>query len=135
MQTIKNILSDALIGVMIGSTIFLLTIAVGLTAATTTPKLIVGIFIMSGSIGALTQIIAGNWLPFPAGIALHFVLTMLVVAATNFVFEWGWLNGHTIVNFVVTFVVIYALVWLGVYGHSWLTARQMNHRLRDRNRS
>ncbi|MHA3066781.1 DUF3021 domain-containing protein [Lacticaseibacillus saniviri] len=134
MQTIKALIMNAFTGIVIGSTVFLGTIIFGLTTTMPTPMTALGIVIMSALIGVLNDIVTSNRLPYPVLIGIHFISTMLIVIAADFLLHWGWLEHTSLVAFIVTFTIIYGLVWLGVYLHSWLTTRRLNQRLRERSR-
>lgn len=132
MKKIKELINDALYGIMIGSTIYLMTIMVGIRAIQPTPINLVGLFMMCAIIGITTELTNIEWWPYTLVIIFHFVVTAVVVGGFNFLFNWQWLNDENLVFSLVDFVVIYFIVWAGVIGYGWFTAQRINERLRAR---
>lgn len=132
MGKIRSLIVDALYGIMIGSTIYLMTIMLGIRAIQPTPVNLVGLFMMSAIIGIMTELTNIEWWSYTIVIIFHFLVTAVVVVGFNFLFHWQWLDSENLVFSLVDFVIIYFVVWISVIGYGWFTAQRINERLRAR---
>ena len=122
MRIAKQLLTEAVIGIMIGATVYLTTLMLHLDTINPTPRSIAGLFIMSAVIGILSSIFDLDWLSLPVAYGTHFISTFLVVLATNY------LMGC----FIISFIVIYAFIWIALYLSWRVTARKMTRILKKR---
>jgi len=135
MTTIQRTLNAALLGIMIGSTIFVMTILLGISTSLPTPLGALGLVIISAFIGGLSEIVNRSWLPVPVLLGLHFVGSLTVTLLVNFLINWAWVNPASLPAFILNFIIFYIIAWVSVYAHARATAHEMNQRLRERNRS
>ena len=123
MRIAKQLLTEAVIGIMIGATVYLTTLMLHLDTINPTPRSIAGLFIMSAVIGILSSIFDLDWLSLPVAYGTHFISTFLVVLATNYLMGW---------QFLISFIVIYAFIWIALYLSWRVTARKMTRILKKR---
>ncbi|GAY71873.1 DUF3021 domain-containing protein [Lentilactobacillus kosonis] len=135
MRIIKTIIVNAVVGIMIGSTITLCMIAMQVGSTTLESKHILECFIMYALIGVLTAIFKTDRLPYSLLIGLHMLGTLLIVIGSSLIFNWGWLTSNDVPIFMTIFVIIYAGVWIGVYINSQITSHKLNQRLKVRNKN
>lgn len=134
MKFAKELLTDSVLGIMIGATIYLTAFLLHFPVIAPTPRSIGGLFLMSAVIGMLTLIFNNEILTAPITYGLHFLATLLVVFGVNSLMGWHFLIGTSLLTFFLSFLVIYGLVWLGLYVSWQMTAQKMNHVLRARQR-
>lgn len=92
---------------------------------------ILAILVMSGLIGGLT-VLVDELDPFPhvVVIGIHFLATALVVYVTSLVLGWG--NLLTTPFIWLSFLVIYALVWLYQVQVQHQQTKRINQALKER---
>ncbi|EKQ24346.1 DUF3021 domain-containing protein [Lacticaseibacillus paracasei] len=132
MRIAKQLLTEAVIGIMIGATIYLTTLMLHLDTINPTPRSIAGLFIMSAVIGILSSIFDLDWLSLPVAYGTHFISTFLIVLATNYLMGWQFLIGSALTSFIISFIVIYAFIWIALYLSWRVTARKMTRILKKR---
>ncbi|HJE45767.1 DUF3021 domain-containing protein [Levilactobacillus namurensis] len=130
-MTLHKYVVSAEYGVMIGATVYVLGQLFHLWNMPADTVNLTGLVIMSALIGLLSLIFDS-----PRGsnlllLSIHCGVTFAVVVATSYLCDWlipygGWWK------LLGTFVLIYILVWAGLYLNSRIMARQMNLQLKQR---
>ncbi|WP_125762406.1 DUF3021 family protein [Companilactobacillus hulinensis] len=118
-----------LIGVLLGSFSFLL---VGLFAGgiEATVREIASLFFFSGLIGIVSMIFETDWFNFPIRLLLHMIVTVIIVWAMMLVSRWKIID-HTL-DFVITVIVVYGMVWLIMYLSDIVGTKKINAAIRKR---
>lgn len=129
---IRKFFSYGLTGILIGSLTFL-AILTRQGAVTVTPQNIFSIWLMSLFIGWVSMIFEYD-LNILLEIVIHFVVTLaLVVAMTSYN---GWVNvllRHGWIN-LIGFIIIYALIWLGICLNQMIDAKKLTKLVKIRNK-
>ena len=126
MKIIKDLITDSVIGMMIGATVYLGALMLHVQLTPPTPRTIAGLF------GMLALIFDNESLSLPVAYSLHFIGTFAIVIGTNYLMGWQFLVGSALPNFLIAFLIIYVLIWLALYLSWQVTARKMNHVLKKR---
>ncbi len=135
MQILKKIVIEVWFAIMVGSTIYLVALMSGAVTIRPTAQNIAGLFLMVGLIGLLSPLFQMEGAPFVFVVGIHFLGTFFIVTSCNFLFHWDFLAQHNLLNFIVNFFVIYLVVWVGLYMYWWLTAKQLNTKLKERRKN
>lgn len=131
MKNIKNSLLYALIGLMIGSLMSIISmISIG-HPIIVAPVELAGLLVMSALIGLLSAIFNIDRLPFWFALAVHFVLVGVIVFLTNYLM--GGLFGAPL-PLLLLYTVIYLVVWLILRLWWYLDAQRINAHIRKRHR-
>ena len=75
MKIIKDLITDSVIGMMIGATVYLGALMLQVQLTPPTPRTIAGLFVMSALIGMLALIFDNESLSLPVAYSLHFIGT------------------------------------------------------------
>lgn len=129
---LRKFFSYGLIGALIGSLTYLIIL---LTQGTTTvtPQNIISVLVMSILIGWVSMIFEYD-LNYILELIIHFVVTLTLVMAMCSYNGWlsSLLNG-TWIN-LLFFVIIYILIWAGLYLNQTIDARKLTKLVKIRNK-
>ncbi|MCH4009423.1 DUF3021 domain-containing protein [Companilactobacillus sp.] len=130
---LKKMCRYTLIGLLIGSLTYLILLATQGNSHMITRTNIISVLIMSALIGLVSSIFELDWNPLITR-SLHLIVTFGLVTITSIFNQW-WpnFNKNLIASFF-GFLIIYILVWVGLYVADWADAKRMNQKLRTRNK-
>ncbi|MCH3975612.1 MAG: DUF3021 domain-containing protein [Bifidobacterium tibiigranuli] len=132
-SVLRELIINAMIGVGVGSFVFLFDEILDQRPIPTTPLSVVSLFVMSALIGELTLLFKLQ-IPYWAILLIHCPLTFALVVGWLLTNRWYvMLSPQRFPGFAASFVGIYILIWLGVMLHGWLLTERMNRTLRHRN--
>lgn len=132
-SVLRELIINAMIGVGVGSFVFLFDEILDQRPIPTTPLSVVSLFVMSALIGELTLLFKLQ-IPYWAILLIHCPLTFALVVGWLLTNRWYvMLSPQRFPGFAASFVGIYILIWLGVVLHGWLLTERMNRTLRHRN--
>jgi hypothetical protein len=132
-STLRELIINAMIGVGVGSFVFLVAEILDQPPIPITPLSVVSLFVMSALIGELTLLFKLQ-IPYWAILLIHCPLTFALVVGWLLTNRWYvMLSPQRFPGFAASFVGIYILIWLGVMLHGWLLTERMNRTLRHRN--
>lgn len=129
---LKESLKSAIIGMLIGSFVFLLVVATFGQSVTITRTNILSNLVMSALIGLLSMIFDSDRLAFLPALVIHYLGVLLLVGGT------AWLNGkwallaQHVGPFIGMVTVIYGCVWLGLQVMMVIDVRRINQGIRKR---
>ena len=130
---LRELIINAMIGVGVGSFVFLVAEILDQPPIPITPLSVVSLFVMSALIGELTLLFKLQ-IPYWAILLIHCPLTFALVVGWLLTNCWYvMLSPQRFPGFAASFVGIYILIWLGVMLHGWLLTERMNRTLRHRN--
>ncbi|KRL70569.1 hypothetical protein FD08_GL001046 [Lentilactobacillus parakefiri DSM 10551] len=121
-------------GIKTGSVIYLLLLAVGVQPSSPTAKNILSIMLMAGVIGIFSGLFSLDSLRLE--LPIHFMVTFLAVLAMMAFNGWvEWINPLFWVEFLIEFLIIYAVAWLIVFLSGNIKITRINKTLKERNQS
>lgn len=120
------------IGLLIGSFTYLV-ILIFASPAFVTSSNIISVLLMSGGIGLISAIFEIEW-NMLLEIVIHFVITLgLVLAMCSYNNYWPGISQHILANFLF-FLLIYVLIWLGIYLSQLADMKRLNQQIKNRNK-
>ena len=129
---LRELIINAMIGVGVGSFVFLVAEILDQPPIPITPLSVISLFVMSALIGELTLLFKLQ-IPYWAILLIHCPLTFGLVVCWLLTNRWYvMLSPQRFPGFAASFVGIYILIWLGVVLHGWLLTERMNATLRTR---
>ncbi|MCI1254968.1 DUF3021 domain-containing protein [Bifidobacterium tibiigranuli] len=132
-SVLRELIINAMIGIGVGSFVFLFDEILDQRPIPITPLSVVSLFVMSALIGELTLLFKLQ-IPYWAILLIHCPLTFALVVGWLLTNRWYvMLSPQRFPGFAASFVGIYILIWLGVVLHGWLLTERMNRTLRHRN--
>lgn len=129
---IKKIFRYAVIGMLIGSLTFLLILLFSGTTLVT-PQSIISNLAMSAGIGLVSMIFEIEW-NMLLEIVIHFLVTLGLVTAMCF---YNGFISSVSVNLALSllgFVMIYVMIWLGLYLFQLADMKRLNRQIELRKR-
>ncbi len=134
MTHLKHVIHDVLFGIMVGATVYFGTLALHFKLFPATAKNAAALLVTAGLIGLLSQLFEIERFSFTLLFGIHCILTVLIVLGASYLFAWEFLAG-SVVRFLVIFILIYAVIWIGWRLYSLMTVQAMNVKIRERNKS
>ncbi|MHA8137624.1 DUF3021 domain-containing protein [Lactobacillaceae bacterium Scapto_B20] len=126
-RVIKLFINYTLIGMSIGSLVYLLNI-VGNQRTVITQSEIISLLIMSGLIGDLSFIFWWHRLPFILQLLIHYLCTVVLVFITGLYNHW--VGG--LVSYLIWFTGTYVIIWAVQYYQNARAADSVNHLIQKR---
>lgn len=132
MQILKKAVIEVWFGIMVGTTVYLAALMFHAITIHPTTQNIASIFLMSGLIGLLSFLFQIDRLPFVLILGIHCLGTFFIVVVFNYLFHWDFLSNYNLFPFLLDFIIIYLIIWIGLYIYWWLTAKKINMKLKER---
>ena len=130
---LKKLILYAFKGMAIGAAIYLFILMLSFGKVETDTQDIVGVFIMGGLIGLLTDIFNWDYIPFYTALIIHFVISFAIVTTVNILLDKHFLNSHIMFQYISLFIITYTIVWVGNYISIKMSVEEMNKCLQKKN--
>lgn len=131
----QRILKHAVIGLLIGSFVFLVALLMVGHPVQVSATNIISNFGLSLLIGILSMIFDSERLNFSVALFVHYIGVLLLVGMTATYNGGQLLIQHHPVRFVGEVTIIYGLIWIGLQVMTVIDAKRINQRIKDRKRN